>query len=158
LGMVQAIATVNTRLTAQYGVQFAVRLGIHTGPIVVGMMGSGRHHEHLALGETPNIAARLEGLAAPNTIVISPVTARLVADACVLETLGSQPLKGVAEPLEVWWVCGLRDVHQEGLGGATPEDGAVLLVGRGEEIGLLRRRWAQSQEGLGQVVLLTGEA
>ena len=61
LGIVQAIATLNTRLSAQYRVQLAVRLGIHTGPVVVGVMGGGGRHEHLALGETPNIAARLEG-------------------------------------------------------------------------------------------------
>ena len=78
LGIVQAIATLNTRLAAQYGVQLAVRLGIHTGPVVVGEMGGGGRHEHLALGETPNIAARLQGLAPANAVVISAVTARLV--------------------------------------------------------------------------------
>ena len=78
LGIVQAIATLNTRLAAQYDVQLAVRLGIHTGPVVVGQMGSGGRHEHLALGETPNIAARLQGLAPANAVVISAVTARLV--------------------------------------------------------------------------------
>ena len=83
LGMVQAIATLNTRLAAQYGVQLAVRLGIHTGPVVVGVMGGGGRHEHLALGETPNIAARLQALAPANAVVISAVTARLVhGDLC----------------------------------------------------------------------------
>jgi class 3 adenylate cyclase/predicted ATPase len=158
LGIVEAMATLNTRLEAEYGVQLAVRLGIHTGPVVVGQMGGGGRHEQLALGETPNIAARLEGLAAPNTVVISPVTARLVAATCVLESLGPQTLKGIADPLEVWRVAGLRDLYQESLAPATPGDGAGLLVGRDEEIGLLRRRWAQSKEGLGQVVLITGEA
>src|SRR5262249_4209290 len=60
LGIVQAVTTLNARLTAQYGVQLAVRLGIHTGPVVVGVMGGGGRHEHLALGETPNVAARLQ--------------------------------------------------------------------------------------------------
>ena len=78
LGIVQAIAALNTSLTAQYGVQLAVRLGIHTGPVVVGVMGGGGRHEHLALGETPNIAARLQAIAPANAVVISAVTARLV--------------------------------------------------------------------------------
>ena len=94
LGLVDALGTLNTRLAQEYGVQLAVRLGLHTGPVVVGQMGGGGRQEQLALGETPNIAARLEGLAALNTVVISSVTARLVADAFVLETLGPQPLKG----------------------------------------------------------------
>jgi class 3 adenylate cyclase len=84
LGIVQAITTLNTRLTAQYGVHLAVRLGIHTGPVVVGVMGGGGRHEHLALGETPNIAARLQTLAPANGVVLSAVTARLVQGTFVL--------------------------------------------------------------------------
>src|SRR5262245_21808449 len=106
--LVDAIAELNTRLEASYGVQLAVRLGIHTGPVVVGDIGGGDRYEPLALGETPNIAARLEGLAAPNTVVISPVTARLVQQAFVLEDLGASALKGVAEPMAVWRVLGPR--------------------------------------------------
>ena len=98
LGIVQAIATQNTRLAAQYGVELAVRLGIHTGPVVVGTMGGGGRHEHLALGETPNIAARLQGLAPANAVVISAVTARLVQGTFALEDLGTHVLAGVAEP------------------------------------------------------------
>src|SRR5262249_1554833 len=78
LCLVQAVATLNARLAAQYGVQLAVRLGIHTGPAVVGVMGGGGRLEHLALGETPNIAARLQALAPANAVVISAMTARLV--------------------------------------------------------------------------------
>jgi class 3 adenylate cyclase len=78
LGVVEAMGTLNGRLQAEYGVALAVRLGIHTGPVVVGAMGGGGRHEHLALGETPNIAARLEALAAPHTVVISAVTAQPV--------------------------------------------------------------------------------
>jgi class 3 adenylate cyclase len=90
------MAALNPRLQTDYGVQLAVRLGIHTGPVVVGQMGGGGRHEHLALGETPNIAARLEGRAAPNTVMISPVTARLVAETFVLETMGLQLALGPA--------------------------------------------------------------
>ena len=133
--------------------QLAVRLGIHTGPVVVGDIGGGGRHEQLALGETPNIAARLEGLAAPNTVVISPVTARLVRQTFVLEDLGASALKGVAEPMAVWRVLGPRTPSRHD-DEATPNR-APFLVGRDEELGLLRRRWEQSKEGLGQVVLLS---
>jgi predicted ATPase len=156
LGIVQAIATLNTRLAAQYGVPLAVRLGIHTGPVVVGEMGGGGRHERLALGETPNLAARLQALAPANAVVISAVTARLVRGTFALEDLGTHALPGVDEPMAVSRVRGLL---------ATPShdeefvtDGAPVLVGREEESGLLRRRWDQSKAGLGQVVLISGEA
>src|SRR5262249_60706931 len=77
LGIVEAIATLNTRLATLYGVHLAVRLGIHTGPVVVGGMGGGGRHEHLALGETPTVAARLQGLPAANAVVIRAVAARI---------------------------------------------------------------------------------
>src|SRR5919106_1858682 len=156
LGIVQAIATLNTHLAAQYGVELAVRLGIHTGPVVVGVMGGGGRHEHLALGETPNIAARLEGLAPANTVVISAVTARLVGGAFALEDVGTHTLRGIAEPMTISRVRGL-------LATPSPDEEFVaatapVLVGREEESGLLRRRWNQSQAGLGQVVFVSGEA
>jgi predicted ATPase/class 3 adenylate cyclase len=156
LGIIQAIATLNTRLAAQYGVPLAVRLGIHTGPVVVGVMGGGGRHEHLALGETPNIAARLQALAPANAVVISAVTARLVQGTFALEDLGTHALHGVAEPMPLSRVRGLLETpnHDEEFVAA----GAPLLVGREEESGLLRRRWDQSKTGLGQVVLISGEA
>ena len=156
LGIVQAIATLNTRLAAQYSVQLAVRLGIHTGPVVVGVMGGGGRHEHLALGETPNIAARLQSLAPANAVVISAVTARLVQGTFALEDLGTHTLHGVAEPMAVSRVRGLLAMpsrDEEFLTAAVP-----FLVGREEESGLLRRRWEQSKAGLGQVVFISGEA
>ena len=78
LGMVEALGQLNTRLTQERGVQLAVRLGIHTGLVVVGDMGGGGRQEQLALGETPNMAARLQGIAAPNTLVISAATFQLL--------------------------------------------------------------------------------
>src|SRR5262249_11738378 len=146
----------NTRLEASYSVQLAIRLGIHTGPVVVGDIGGGGRHEQLALGETPNIAARLEGLAAPNTVVISPATARLRRQTLGLGDPGASVLKGVAEPMAVSRVLGLRTPSRYD-DEATP-DRTPFLVGRDEELGLLRRRWEQSKEGLGQVVLLSGAA
>ena len=133
-----------------------MRLGIHTGPVVVGVMGGGGRHEHLALGETPNIAARLQSLAPANAVVISAVTVRLVQGAFALEDLGTHTLHGIAEPMAVNRVRGLlatssRD--EEFYTAAGP-----VLVGREEENGLLRRRWDQSKAGLGQVVFVSGEA
>ena len=157
LGIVEAITTtLNPRLEHEKGVQLTVRLGVHTGPVVVGEMGGGGRHEHLATGETVNIAARLEGLAQPNTVVISSTTARLVESGFVLEDVGTHTLKGVAEPTQVFRVLGPTEAYRDDE--ESLPDGGVFLVGRDEEIGLLLRRWEQSKEGLGQVVLMSGEA
>jgi class 3 adenylate cyclase len=145
LGIVEALGILNSRLQAEYAVALAVRLGIHTGPVVVGAIGGGGRHEHLALGETPNIAARLESLAAPNTVVISAVMAQLVQRAFVLEALGTQALKGIAEPMGVWRVVDPLETLRESAM-LTPED-VKPLVGRGEEVGLILRRWEQSKAG-----------
>jgi class 3 adenylate cyclase len=157
LGIVEAMmTTLNPHLKHEYGVQLTVRLGIHTGPVVVGEMGGGDRLENLATGETVNIAARLEGLAQPNTVVISSVTARLVQEKFRLEDLGPHELKGVTEPMAVFRVLGPSEMRRDE-DESVPNSG-VVLVGRDEEIGLLRRRWEQSRDGPGQVVLLTGEA
>ena len=78
LGILEAMGTLNTRLERDKGLRLAVRVGIHTGLVVVGEMGGGGRHEQLALGDTPNIAARIQGLAAPDTVLISAATHRLV--------------------------------------------------------------------------------
>jgi class 3 adenylate cyclase/predicted ATPase len=156
LGIVEAIATLNTRLAVQYGVNLAVRLGIHTGPVVVGVMGGGERHEHLALGETPNIAARLQDLAPANAVVISAVTARLVHGTFALEDMGTHALHGVAEPVGGSRVRGLLATSNHDEEFVTAR--MPFLVGREEESGLLRRRWEQSKAGLGQVVFISGEA
>jgi class 3 adenylate cyclase len=146
----------DTRLEPRHGVRVQVRLGLHTGLAVIGKMGGGDRHEQLAMGDTPNIAARLQGLAAPDTVVLSAVTARLVQRRFALEPLGTHPLKGVTEPMPVFRVLGLADTVDDEEAAAPGT--AVFLVGRDEELGLLRRRWEQSKEGLGQVVLIRGEA
>ena len=123
---------------------------------VIGEMGGGDRHEQLAMGDTPNIAARIQGVAAPDTIAISAATARLVQHAFALDDLGVQTLKGVAEPLRVYGVRSpLTSPHDDEDSGPR---GVPFLVGRDEEVGLLVRRWEQSKAGLGQVVLLSGEA
>jgi len=155
LGIVEAMGKLNTRLESEYGVQLAVRLGIHTGPVVLGEMGGGGRHEQLALGETPNVAARLERLAEPDTVVISAMTKRLVEGAFALEDLGSNSIKGVPEPIAVSRVLNpiVAETDEEEVGTGV----ITTLVGRDEEIGLLLRRWEQSKEGFGQVVLINGE-
>jgi tetratricopeptide (TPR) repeat protein len=131
-----------------------VRIGIHTGPVVVGEMGGGGRHENLGTGETVNIASRLEGVTAPNTVVISSVTARLVERLFALEDLGPHALKGVAEPMPVFRVLTPMAGHDD----EPVAAGLPFLVGQDEELGLLARRWGQSKAGLGQVVLISGTA
>src|SRR5688500_15303829 len=98
--------TLNRRLAQGYGIRLAVRVGIHTGLVVVGEMGGGGRQEQLALGDTPNVAARLQGVATPDTIVISATTHRLVQGYFTVELLGPQPLKGVAAPVPVYRILG----------------------------------------------------
>jgi class 3 adenylate cyclase len=156
LAIVDAMAPLNARLVPQYGVRVAVRLGLHTGVAVVGTVGSGARQEQLAMGDTPNIAARLQGLAAPNTVVLSAVTARLLHGAFTLENAGVHQLKGVAEPMPAFCVLGPGESASDE---AAPAPARLpFLVGREEELGLLLRRWEQSKAWLGQVVLLSGEA
>ena len=156
LGILDAMGTLNTRLERAKGMRLAVRIGIHTGPVVVGTMGSGGRHEQLALGETPNLAARLQSLAAPDTVAISETTHRLVQGYFRCNDLGSPSLKGVETPLRVYRVVEESAAQSRlDVAGST---GLTPLVGREHEVGLLRERWAQSRDGLGQVVLLSGEA
>jgi class 3 adenylate cyclase/predicted ATPase len=157
LALLAALQPLNaTQLEPRYGVRVQVRLGLHTGMAVIGEMGGGDRYEQLAMGDTPNIAARLQGLAAPDTVALSAITARLVQRRFALEPLGTPALKGVTEPMPVFQVLGVPDTADDEEA-ATPGR-AVFLVGRDEELGLLRRRWEQSKEGLGQVVLISGEA
>ena len=156
LGIVEALGQLNTRLAQERGVQLAVRLGIHTGLVVVGEVGGGTRQEQLALGETPNLAARLQGIAAPNTLVISAATFQLLGGFFACQPLGTPLLKGLAQPLAVYRV--LYESMARSRLEAAGSTGLTPLVGREQEIGLLRERWAQVKDGVGQVVLLSGEA
>ncbi|HEV8713011.1 MAG TPA: adenylate/guanylate cyclase domain-containing protein, partial [Candidatus Binatia bacterium] len=133
-----------------------VRIGIHTGPVVVTDIGSSGRLERLALGETPNIAARIQGHAAPDTVVISAATSRLVQGLFACQALGEQTLKGLTTPLALYRVQGASEdqSHFE----AATRRGLTPLVGRDHEASLLLDRWAQVKEGQGQVVLVSGEA
>ncbi|PON12877.1 hypothetical protein C2W62_37325 [Candidatus Entotheonella serta] len=153
LGIVEAMYDLNTRLATAYDVQLAVRLGIHTDPVVVGDIGSGDRHEHLALGETPYIAAWLESLAQPGTVVISDHTRHLVAGAFNYDELGTPDLKGVSKSLPVCRVKSLRATASR-FEATTPT--LTPMIGREVEVDLLMRCWDQVLEGEGQVVLLNG--
>jgi hypothetical protein len=131
-------------------------VGIHTGLVVVGEVGGGSRQEQLALGETPNLAARLQGLAAPDTVVVSPATFHLVRGYFTAQELGAHSLKGVTAPVEVYRLLG-ESAAQSRLDIAGPS-GLTPLVGRESEVLLLTERWAHSRDGRGQVVLLSGEA
>jgi class 3 adenylate cyclase len=156
LAILEAMQQLNSRLERERQVRLAVRLGIHTGLVVVGEMGGGDRQEQLALGETPNIAARLQSLAAPDTVVISAATRQLVQGLFTCETIGTHALKEVSQPIVVYRV--LEASAAQSRFEATVTTGLTPLVGREEKVGLLRRRWEQVAEGHGQAVLLSGEA
>ena len=134
----------------------AARVGIATGLVMVGeLIGEGAAREEAVVGETPNLAARLQTLAAPGSVVISQATRRLLGGLFDLKDLGPNRLKGFAEPLAAWWVEG--EGQAEGRFEARQTAGLTPLVGRDEEIALLLRRWQQVKDGEGHVVLLSGE-
>ena len=156
LGILDALGELNKGLQQAKGIQLAVHLGIHTGLVVVGAMGDHGRQEQLALGETPNIAARIEGLAQPNTVAISAATHRIVQGYFACEALGAQTLRGVAEPVHVYRV--LQESGARGRLDVAVTRGLTPLVGRESEVALLLERWEQVKAGQGQVVLLTGDA
>jgi class 3 adenylate cyclase/tetratricopeptide (TPR) repeat protein len=133
------------------------RVGIATGLVVVGdLIGSGAAQEQTVVGETPNLAARLQGIAEPNTVVIAEGTRKLLGNLFDLQDLGAQDLKGVAGPVRAW--AALRASSIESRFEALYATGLTTLVGREEELELLLRRWSRAKTGEGQVVLLSGEA
>ena len=138
-------------------VALAVRLGIATGPVVVGdLIGEGASQENAVVGDTPNLAARLQGLAAPNAVVVGPGTHELAAGRFDYENLGNHDLKSISEAVNVWRV--IAPATAESRFEASHRTGFTPLVGRENEIGLLLERWQQAKEGDGQVALLSGEA
>jgi predicted ATPase len=123
---------------------------------MIGAIGAGERTERLALGDTPNLAARVQGKAEPNTVLISQATSRLVHGFFTCEALGPQSLKNVAVPIELYRVHGEGEAHTRFE--VAVQKGLIPLVGREEELSVLQRRWTQAKEGSGQVVLLSGEA
>jgi class 3 adenylate cyclase/predicted ATPase len=160
LGIIAALPQLNARLQSPIGAHscapLQVRIGIHTGLVVAGEMGVGDQPEPLAIvGETPNIAARLQEHAQPNSVVISAPTSRLVTGLFECQDLGPHLLKGLSTPLEVYQVLAESDVRSRFEVAVTT--GLTPLVGREQEVGLLLERWARAKQGEGQGVLLSGE-
>ena len=151
LELIAAVIALKTPASLQ------TRVGIATGLVVVGdLTGSGEAQERGIVGETPNLAARLQGIAEPNTVVIAEATRRLLGNLFELKDLGARDLKGVAEPLRAW--VALRASTVESRFEALHPSGLTALVGREEETELLLRRWSRTKSGEGQVVLISGEA
>ena len=133
------------------------RVGIATGLVVVGdLIGSGVAQEHGIVGETPNLAARLQGIAEPNMVAVAEGTRRLLGNLFEFEDLGAKDLKGIAGPVRAW--AALRASSAEGRFEALHAAGLTALVGREEELELLLLRWSRGKQGEGQVVLVSGEA
>ena len=133
-----------------------VRIGAATGMVVVGDLVGAGEQEHDIVGETPNLAARLQAIAEPNTVVIAEATRRLLGSLFELQDLGPKELKGIAGPVRVFTV--LRASSIESRFEAMHTGGLTALIGREEELELLLRRWAKAKAGEGQVLLLSGEA
>jgi class 3 adenylate cyclase/predicted ATPase len=150
LELVAAVGSLKTRVTLQ------TRVGIATGLVVVGdLIGSGASQEQAIVGETPNLAARLQAIAQPNGVVIAESTRKLVGNLFELDDLGSQDLKGFAGSARAW--ATLRPAFAESRFEALHASGLTELVGREEELEILLRRWSKAKAGEGQVVLLAGE-
>jgi class 3 adenylate cyclase len=156
LSILAAMEDLQTRLQQDKGIPLALRVGIHTGMVVIGEMGGAGRQEQLALGEVPNVCSRIEGLASPNTIAVSEATYRLIQGYFECQNLGAQTLRGVAEPVHVYRV--LQESGARGRLDVAHARGLTPLVGREQEVGLLVERWEQVKARQGQIVLLTGDA
>jgi class 3 adenylate cyclase/predicted ATPase len=151
LEVVQAVSGLKSNAPLQ------TRVGIATGLVIVGdLVGSGEAQERGIVGETPNLAARLQGIAEPNRVVIAESTRKLLGSLFDLADLGAQDLKGIGGPVRAW--AALRPASVESRFEAFHASGLTDLVGREEELEILLRRWSKAKTGEGQVVLLSGEA
>ena len=153
LAIVPAMVDYSARLQSGKDIRLAVRIGIHTGLVVVGEMGVAGA-ERLATGETPNVAARIQGLAEPNSVLISAATKRLVETDFECLSLGQKQISGLTHPMDVYQV-----VRELDTGATLDADGAqaMPLVGRDSEVTLLQDRWEQAKAHMGQVVLISGD-
>lgn len=156
LSIVAAMDDLNQSLRGSNDINLAVRVGIATGLVVVGnLVHDGSSRASTAIGETPNLAARLQGLAEPNTIVIASVTRSLLGERFEYKDLGTRTLKGFSKPVETWQVIKRREVEPDfdisRLNQMTP------FVNRETEVALLLDRWWLVREGEGQLILVSGE-
>ncbi len=154
LGMIEAIAALNGG-GSQSGSELAIRIGINTGLVVVGDIGTGESRDEMAVvGETPNVAARLQGLAEPGSVVVGASTYRLIEGLFLCDDLGALSVRGVRAPVPAYRV---REPTGASRFEASSTRGLTPLVGREDEVRVLLSRWRQAKDGEGQVVLLSGE-
>jgi class 3 adenylate cyclase/predicted ATPase len=157
LDLLEAMTRLDAELSKEHAVELSVRVGIATGPVVVGdLIGEGASQESAVVGETPNVAARLQALAEPGTVMIADGTHALAARHFEYQDAGSHALKGIAEPVRTWRVVGRSAA--ESRFEAVDRSTLTPLIGREHEVALLLDRWQQAKDGDGQVVVLTGEA
>ena len=157
LGIVAAIETLNPYLQATFGVEINVRLSIDTGLVVVWVLSGKESPEAIDIvGKTPNIAARMQALATPNSIVIGDTTHQLVEGFFKTDALGSFPIRGISQPVNVYQVSG--EIPAQSRLDIASESGLTPLIGRTREVESLKHRWAQVIASKGQAVLIEGEA
>ncbi|MBM3855832.1 MAG: hypothetical protein FJ399_22215, partial [Verrucomicrobia bacterium] len=156
LAIVEALSGLNERLQTGRIPRIQVRIGIHTGIVVIGDMGGTyRRAEQLALGETPNLAARIQGLAEPNTVLISEATHRLVTGYFECRAREAESVKGFARPLALFQV--LHETTARSRLEVVGKSSWTPLVGREQEMSFVLGRWERAKEGLGEVVVVSGE-
>jgi predicted ATPase/class 3 adenylate cyclase len=154
LGILDALTDLNRRLERERGVRLSLRLGVHTGLVVVGAIGRGERRERLALGETPNLAARVQSVAEPDTLVVTDATAKLVAGYFEFGELRAPRLKGISEPVAV-----RRVMRESGVESRLETGGRLTpIVGRESELALLLEGWERVKAGKAGAFLLSGEA
>lgn len=157
LGIHRALAPLDAEVQARYGRGFKMRIGINTGTVVVGSIGDDLRMDYTAVGDTTNLAARLEALARPGTVVISESTARNVEGFFDLAPLPAATLKGKSAPIRAWEVMAARAVAGR-IDAADSGEGLTPYVGRGRELEMLANAWRLAKGGCGQVVFVVGEA
>lgn len=157
LGIIEAIKQMNRRLLKQKNIGISVRIGVHTGHVVIGDMGGIGKTEQLALGVTPNIAARLEGLAEANSLVISADTYKLVDKFFDCKESGMHVLKGISEPIQIYEVNNENTARSRFDSVQTSAD-QLPLIGRKSEVKAVMDLWAEAENGKSHIILLTGEA
>jgi class 3 adenylate cyclase/predicted ATPase len=154
LELIEAMGPVNQELMRRHGVTLHLRIGVHTGPVIVGVRDSGHGREAVAVGDTMNLAARLQTIAEPDTVVTSEATRRLVVGQFVTQDRGAYALKGIAEPVRVHAVLQPSGVRSR----LDAAERLTPFVGREQELGLLLDRWEHVCDGRGQVSIVIGEA
>lgn len=153
LDIVKSMESLNQRIARKTGVELSVRVGIASGRVIVDRIGAGESEESNAVGEAPNLAARMQGLAKPNSIVVDNDTRRLAGNMFEYRDIGQRELKGMPSLTQAWEVIGYSEVESRFAGGPMS-----TIVGRDEELSLLLSRWHQAVQGEGQVIVLSGEA